>query len=148
MPVTFRILPRSSLIVATYTGFASIDETTVAAEACARDPAFSPHLRHLVDLRAVTGYERDFPRFLAMQARVMDSFRFQPNELMIVYLSPTPVAQAMAAMVNRSWDGLAEGPILRIVLTEDEALALLGLGATSLAAVLAEADGPAGPTET
>jgi hypothetical protein len=136
MPLTFSILPRHTLIVACYEGIAGLDETIAKAAECASHPDFDPAMRHLVDLRALTGYERDFPKYFAMQATVMEKFLVPGGGHMFVYLAPTRAGQEMAQMVRRSWDGL-DHIIVRIVEHEAEALAILGLRERKLADVLA-----------
>jgi hypothetical protein len=131
MGLSFTILPRHSLIIARYDGFASLDETRQKAALCAADPAFDPRMRHLVDLRALTGYERDFPKYFAMQAEVMDRFHNPRTSAIFVYLAPGRVAQEMAQMVRRSWEGLGS-IVVRIVEEESDAIAILGLGVDRL----------------
>lgn len=139
MPVTYRLVPSRNLVVLTFSGVAGLDETLRGAEQTARHPAFRPHMRHLVDLRAVTGWERDFPGFMALQARLIDVFGWRPAQALVVAIAPHAPAKEMSGLVNRSWDGL-DGPLLRIVTDEDQALALLGLREGSLAELLAVAD--------
>lgn len=139
MPVTYRLVPSRNLVVVTFSGVAGLDETLQGARQTAQDPAFRPHMRHLVDLRAVTGWERDFPGFMALQARLMDVFRWRPAQALVVTIAPHRPAKEMAGLVNRSWDGL-DGPLLRIVTDEDQALALLGLREGSLAELPTGAD--------
>lgn len=136
MPVTFRILPRFTLVLVTYAGCAGLDETIRGARACAADPAFRPSMRHLVDLRAVTGWERDFAGFMAMQAQLAGIFGWHRSAAMVVAIAPHAPAREMAGLVTRSWDGLT-GPALRMALDEEQALSMLGLPEGSLADLLA-----------
>jgi len=138
MALTFSILPHRNLIVARYQGFAGLAETIEQAGTCAAHPDFDPAMRHLVDLCDLTGYERDFPKYFAMQAKVMEQFLLPGGGHMFVYLAPTRVGQEMAQMVRRSWDGL-DHIVVRIVEHEAEALAILGLRERKLADVLASA---------
>lgn len=128
MPVSYRILPSLDLVVVTYRGIAGLAETMDQAEACSRHPDFRPSMRTLVDLTLVTGHERDFPEFFRMQARLMETYSRGLGEQLFVYLAPTPIAQSMAQMVVRQWEGLGH-MILRLVEEEDQALALLGIAA-------------------
>jgi hypothetical protein len=139
MPVTYRLLPRRNLVVVSFSGLAGLQETLEGARAAARQPAFRSHMRHLVDLRAVTGWERDFPGFMALQAQLMDIFHWRPSEALVVAIAPHRPAKEMSGLVARSWEGL-DGPILRVVTDEEQALALLGLREGSLAELLAGAE--------
>lgn len=133
MPVSFRILPHRALVLVTYTGMAGLQETIERTAECASHPDFRPTHRHLVDVSRITGYERDFPGFFAMQAKVMESYP-PPlgHDQMFLFLAPTRAGQEMAQMVRRSWDGL-DAIIVRIVEDEAQALALLGLRESCLA---------------
>lgn len=139
MPVDFRLLPSRNLIVLTFHGVAGLGESMAAATACARHPRFHPHCRQLIDLRAVTGWERDFPGFMALQAALVEVFDWKRTEAMIVAIAPHRPAQEMAGLVARSWQGLG-GPTLRLVTDEGQALAMLGLREASIPELLAGAD--------
>lgn len=139
MPVDFRLLPSRNLIILTFHGVAGLAEAMEAATACARHPDFQPHRRQLVDLRAVTGWERDFPGFMALQAALVEVFDWKRTEAMIVAIAPHRPAQEMAGLVGRSWQGLG-GPALRVALDEVQALGLLGLREGSIGELLAGAD--------
>ena len=106
MPLVFHVMPHRNLVVARYRGFAGLHETVEKAAECAAHPGFRPTMRHLVDLMEITGYERDFPRYFAMQATVMEKFFVPGAEHVFVYLAPTRPGQEMAQMVRRSWEGL------------------------------------------
>lgn len=135
MSVRVTLLPRRNLLVATYSGVAGLAETVAAAEAAARHPDFHPAMRHLVDVSAITDYERDFPGFFAMQARVMDSFAPEPHGLVIAFFAPSRVGQQMAELARRSWDGL-DHAIIRIFDHEEAALDFLGLAEERIGALL------------
>jgi hypothetical protein len=135
MPVTFRILPQINLLHVAYAGCAGLAETVQLAADCAAHPDFRSSLRHLIDLGAVTDFERDVPGYFAMQARVIELFPvvgegFQ--SLTMVVIAPPGPPRQMAEMVRRSWDGL-DGAIVRIVEDEAAALSVLGLPADALA---------------
>jgi len=130
MPVSFRLVPRYQLIVVTYTGKAVLAETVEKAKLCAEHPDFHPAMRHVIDLSAVTEVERDYASFFAMQARLMETFQSHPEQ-MYLFIAPTRVAQELAQMVRRSWEGL-DWAMVRIVADEAQALELLGLSASSL----------------
>jgi hypothetical protein len=138
MPVSFRILPRFNLIIATYSGFAGLEETIERAAECARHPDFNPAMRHLIDVSRVVEVERDFPRFFAMQGKVMEDFPPIGNDQMFVFYAPTRPGQEMAQMVRKSWDGLDWAVVVAL---EDEAqvLTLLGLPGDSIASLAEQA---------
>lgn len=135
MPIAFHVLAHRNLVVARYSGLAGLQETIEAAAECAAHPGFRPTMRHLVDLVGVTGYERDFPRYFAMQATVMEQFFVPGLDHVFVYLAPTRPGQEMAQMVRRSWDGL-DHIVLRIVEHEGQAMTILGLKERTLAELL------------
>ena len=89
MPVGFRILPQHALVLVTYSGVAGLQETIERTAECARHPDFDLRFRHLVDVSGITGYERDFPGFFAMQAKVMESYPPQGQDQIFVFLAPT-----------------------------------------------------------
>lgn len=139
MPVSYRILPHRNLVLVTYTGVAGLRETIERTAECASHPDFRPTHRHLVDVSRITGYERDFPGFFAMQAKVMESYPPLGHDQLFLFLAPTRVAQEMAQMVRRSWDGL-DWAIVRIVEDEGQALNLLGVAELSLAQLVSAPD--------
>lgn len=129
MPISFSVLPRIGLVFVTYTGVAGLQETVTALQGCAQAPEFRPWFSHLVDLRAVTDYERDVLGFFEMQARALDILpelsrdRF---EFRIVFLAPDGPGRKMAEMVRRTWEGLGHVLVL-IAEDEESAMDLLGL---------------------
>jgi hypothetical protein len=131
MPVGFRILPRHGLCVVTFSGLVGIDETRDSVGECARHPDFRPGMRHIFDLTHVTGVERDYPAYLALQAKALENLGPSPFESLLVYLAPTRPAQEMAELIRKSWEGL-DWAIVRIVSDEMQALELLGVRAQSL----------------
>ncbi|THD84191.1 hypothetical protein E7811_00040 [Aliigemmobacter aestuarii] len=139
MPVTFTILPRHDLVVVTYSGFAGIDETIQRGAECGRHPDFRPTMRHLIDLSRVTGYERDFPKFFAMQARLMEEFPRGPTDQMFVYFAPTRPGQEMVQMVRKSWEGL-DWALLVALEDETDVMRVLGLPEDRIGSLLATQD--------
>lgn len=132
MTLEFRIFPQMELILVTYSGIAGLQETIEKTAECAQHPDFRHTMRHLVDLSRIEGYERDFPGFFVMQARVMDTFPPVGTDQIFVFYAPGRVAQEMAQLVRRSWEGL-DWAIVRIVSDEEQALAVLGLRERSIA---------------
>ena len=136
MPVTVRILHDHGLVVVRYDGEATIEGTLAALTGAAADPAFAASRRHLIDMRDVTGYERDFARFFAMQAQFADHVPARAGDLLAVYIAPGRPAQEMAQMAARTWDGHTDVAI-RIVADSGDAGDLLGLAPGLVEALLA-----------
>ncbi|MFN3642385.1 MAG: hypothetical protein ACK4TB_05595 [Gemmobacter sp.] len=126
MTVSIRTLPRHGLVVVRYAGLATVADTLAAAAEAMRDPAYALAPRHLVDVTRITGYERDFPAFFAMQARLADHVPAGRGELIVAYAAPTRAGQEMAQMARKSWEG--SGPvIIRVAPDIAGALDMLGL---------------------
>jgi len=138
MSVSYRILPNRGLVYIRYAGMMTLAEAEAALRAYAQDPAFRPGQMQLVDLSAVDGWERDFPRLMALQAQKAEVFFNQIHPTLLVSLAPTPQTQKVANVINRSWDGI-DGVRYLTAQTEAEALALLGLPDESVGALLARA---------
>lgn len=138
MSVSYRILPAQNLVHVSYTGQIDLASTLERMAECAADPAFRPWMRHLVDLAAVTGFDRDFVGFLELQAKAITMFP-QQHDMLLLFHAPTRIGQDMAALARRTWEGL-DRVIVRVVTRESEALTLLGLPGTRLA----DLDEPAG----
>lgn len=135
MPVAFRLVPSRNLIVVTFSGLAGLAETLAGAREIAGSPGYRAHMNHLVDLRPIMGWERDFPGFMALQAQLGDIFAWHRSGAIIVGIAPHAAAQEMSGLVLRSWTGVEGMPVLRIVTDEEQALSLLGLRERSLAEV-------------
>ncbi len=130
MPLRFRILPACNLVHVIYTGEARVAETLAGMADCAARPEFRPWMRQLIDLSAVSGFERNPVGYLALQARSIGTF--QTRDLLKLYYAPTPLGQQMAVMARRSWEGL-DHVIVRVVTEETEVMSLLGLPGERLA---------------
>jgi hypothetical protein len=129
MPLGFRILPELGVIAVRYVGLARLDETIVQLQACATHPDFHPAFRHVVDLRALTDFERDVLGFFKMQAAAIDTFPENTqgeHPFHMVMLAPSGPAWEMADQVRRTWEGLGL-TIVRIVDTPEAVVDLLGL---------------------
>ena len=135
LPVSFKILPQRQLILFTYAGLVGLQESTDAIGACARHPDYRPWQRQFCDLSRVTGVERDFPKLMKMQAKIVEDLQSDGNDLIVVFYAPTQVGQILAHTARKSWDGL-NAVIVLIHDDEAEALALLGLPETSLSDLL------------
>lgn len=146
MPVTFLPLPDHGLVLFTYSGHVGMGESMAAIAEAARHPAYRPGMRHLVDISAITGFEKVFPALLSMQAKVLDDFPVIAEPTMVLWYAPTRIGQEMAQTVAKSW---AETAHVRLVVQEDEegALSVLGLRETRISQLLPK-DGARQPDET
>ncbi|WP_299145095.1 hypothetical protein [uncultured Tateyamaria sp.] len=142
MPVIFRIFPDRGLVVVRYSGLAAIDDTMAATQAYTAHPHYAPGQKQLVDLSGVTGYEKDYVRFMMMQASKAGRFANAGIQSLVVYIAPTPIAQEMSALFIRSWDDV-DAVVPMVQHSESEALALLGQPETTVDALLTPADGRA-----
>ncbi|MEO0666986.1 MAG: hypothetical protein AAFZ99_03655 [Pseudomonadota bacterium] len=139
MPLTFRILPERGLVVVRYSGFATIDDTMSATAEYVGHPDYAPGQKQLVDMSALTGYEKDYVRFMEMQAGKAERFNNAGVQSLVVYIAPTPVGQEVAGLFLRSWDDV-DAVVPMIQRTEAEALSLLGQPERSLCDLFARAE--------
>lgn len=138
MPVAFRIFPKYQMILFSYAGRVSLQETMDAVAASTCHPDHRPGLRHFCDVSQVTSVESDFPKLLKMQARIAEAFQPEADDPLVLFYAPTRVGQKMARMAQKSWHGL--GAVIVVICDEEaEALAVLGLKALSLALLMQEA---------
>jgi hypothetical protein len=146
MAIAFRILPDLGLIVVRYDGIARLHETMVVLAACASHPDFHPAYRHVVDLRAVTDFERDIMGFFKMQASAIETFAdntLGEHPFHMVMLAPHGVPWEMADLVRRTWEGLGL-TIVRVLDAPEGVVDLLGLRAPDAERVFAVMDALAG----
>lgn len=115
----------------------------IVAEAAAH-PDYRPWMRQLCDLSGVNGVERDFPKLLKMQAKILEDLDPGAEDLMVLFYAPSSPGQEMAHMAQKSWEGL-NSVIVRIQDTEAAVLDLLGLPDARLSDLLTLVDeqGPA-----
>ena len=104
--------------------------TAFARYAANKDSA--PGQKHLVDLSRMTDMSKNYAKIMAMQARFAGVLGQSAMPAILVYYAPTPLGQHLASVVLRSWEGL-DGPPIRILEDETEALKLLGCEATRIA---------------
>ena len=135
MPVAFRYISQRQLILFTYSGKVSLQETLDAVAASAAHPEHRSGLRHFCDVSQVTSVERDFPKLLKMHAKMAESLLPAEDDLVVLFYAPTQEGQKMARQAQKSWQGVSTVIVL-ICEHEAEALALLGLKEQSLAALL------------
>jgi hypothetical protein len=125
MPVRFHIFPERGLVVVRYSGFASINDTLAATKAYLAHPDYSAGQKQLVDMTQITGYEKDYVRFMNMQAAKAGRLATAGVQSLVVYIANTPESLDVSAMFIRSWiDVDAVVPMLQH--TEADALTILG----------------------
>jgi hypothetical protein len=125
MPVRFHIFPERGLVVVRYSGFATINDTMAATKAYLAHPDYSAGQKQLVDMTQITGYEKDYVRFMNMQAAKAGRLATAGVQSLVVYIANTPESLDVSAMFIRSWiDVDAVVPMLQH--TEADALTILG----------------------
>lgn len=125
MPLTFRILPDRGLVVARYSGFALIDETVSASKAYGSDPHYAPGQKQLIDMTHITGYEKDYVRFMEMQATKAKRYSGTDVQTIVVYVAPTQISREISGLFYRSWTDV-DAVVPMIQDSEAQALAILG----------------------
>jgi len=125
MPVDVRIIRQRGLVYVRYWGLATLDETIEALGRYERDPGYRPGQKQLVDMGAVTGIERDYVKFMQVQAKKADIFLAGESQTLLVCYAPTRIAAEMAEMMVRSWE--PSGAVIPLIQQDQaEALQLLG----------------------
>ncbi|WP_095589835.1 hypothetical protein [Actibacterium ureilyticum] len=135
MALTFQIMPQRGLVYVRYTGHLLFKDTVAAVAQYAAHPDAHPGQKQLVDLAAVTGYQRDFTKLMQIQASKAEIFTGGRSETLIVYYAPTDLSLELARIVERSWTD-APGVVVSIQTTQEAALSILGQPETSFAALL------------
>ena len=136
MPVDFKIFPKRGLVVVQYSGFATVNDTLTATEAYVSHPDYVAGQKQLVNMTEVTGFEKDYVRFMDMQARKTERLVRSDLQSIVVYIAPTAISRDLSAMFVRSWIDI--GSVVPLVQdSEAEALALLGQPEESLDTLLA-----------
>ena len=136
MTVNFCIIPERGLVVVRYSDFAAIDDTMAASKAYLAYPDYAAGQKQLVDFTNITGYEKDYVRFMNLQAAKAEQLGGAGEQWLVVYVAPTPLAQDVSAMFIRSWADVFEVVVL-VQHSEAEALALLGQPEKTIDALLA-----------
>ncbi|MEZ5722801.1 MAG: hypothetical protein R3D59_15235 [Paracoccaceae bacterium] len=138
MPVSVRILPRQHLVYLRYVGvMAATDNISAFGEILAH-PEFRKGMRALIDLTDLKDWERDFVAIMEFGAREAEVHDDPDRPTVIVCLAPNDHTRSLAQIINRTWDGSGR-KVTVTVGSEAEALAILGVGATSIAALLQSA---------
>lgn len=132
MPVATHVLPRLNLAIFVYSGQVRLAEALEAVGAVSRHPHHHDTMRQLCDLSGITAIERGPTELMKMQARLAEYMLPKRGEKLVVFYAPHPVARNVAHMARKSWDGV-DSVLVRVVETEEQALALLGLGGGNIA---------------
>lgn len=146
MSISFRILPDRGLVFVRYEGVIHFADSERAVAAYAADPEARPGQKQLVDLAAVTGWERNFPRLMRLQTAKAEVFLGSRHDLLIVYHAPSVRTRELARLTLRSWDGVP-GVVPLVQETEAGALNVLGQPETSFAALSQNAGRPGARTQ-
>ncbi|WP_439123439.1 hypothetical protein [Marivita sp.] len=126
MPISVQIIAEHNLVYVKYTGAMLVSETAEALGDFAKHPLAGPGLRHLVDLTQMTDIDRDYAKFMEIQAKKTETMASQGVETFMVYLANTPIGLRAANMGKNGWT--PESGVVAIVLeNEDHALVTLGL---------------------
>ncbi|MFO7920820.1 hypothetical protein DZD18_00385 [Rhodobacteraceae bacterium W635] len=125
MPVDVTILRQRGLVYIRYSGFARLDDTIAALDAYGAHPDFRPGQKQLVDMSRVTGMERDYVKFMKIQARKAEIFLAAEVQTLLVCYAPNRLAVEMAEVMVRSWE--PSGAVIPMI-QPDEAAALHILG--------------------
>lgn len=142
MAVKFRIFPDRGLVVVRFEGSILIEEAMAATQAYVAHADYAPGQKQLVDLSRATSYEKDYTRFMEMQAAKADRLACAGVQTLVVYIAPTPISQEICTMYLRSWDDV-DAVVPMIQHSEAEALTLLGQPETSVDMLLSPTDGRA-----
>ena len=138
MPLTVQILPIHNLVYVRYSGIARVEETMRAFAEYVQHPDFRPAQKQLVDLAEVTGFEADYVDLIKLQARKAEAFYDGIHETLMAYYAPNDEALRLARLAMNSWDATS-GVVVCVTQHEDEALAMLGLGAARIEELLQSA---------
>ncbi|MEN8658358.1 hypothetical protein [Marivita sp.] len=135
MAVTVQIIPEHNLVYVKYTGQMLVSETAAALTEFAKHPLAGPGLRHLVDLTCLTDIDRDYAKFMELQAAKVETMASHGIETFMVYLANTPVGLHAANLGKNGWTP-ESGVVAIVVENEDHALVALGLPFDSIETLL------------
>lgn len=136
MALDFYIFPDRGLVVVRYHGYVTIDDTSAATKAYLAHPDYSAGQKQLVDMTQITSFEKDYVRFMNMQAAKTERLAGAGVQSLAVYIAPTPVSQDISAMFIRSWADIDQ-VIALVQHSEAEALKLLGQSESTIDEMLA-----------
>lgn len=139
MPVTVQIIAEHNLVYVKYTGPMKVSETAAALTEFSKHPFAGPGLRHLVDLTELTDLDRDYAKFMELQAKKVETMAGHGIETFMVYYATTPIGLHAASLGKNGWT--PESGVVAIVLEDEEhALHALGLPYDSIAIMLDKVD--------
>ncbi len=125
MPLSFRIIPERGLVVVEFTGYSTIDDFMRASAAYVAHPDYVAGQKQLVDMTRIGGFEKDYVRFMEIQAAKAERLAGAGVQSLCVYVAPTPIAKEIATLFTRTWADITN-VVIMVQDTEAEALALLG----------------------
>lgn len=114
----------------------TVDDTRAALARLQEHPDFHPWLNRVLDLRGVTSWERDYSRFMALEAENSARFTDQATPPILLCIADSPLSREIANFLRRSWENL-DGLIFRMTSSEAEALSILGLQANKISGLTA-----------
>ena len=106
MSIDVTILRARGLVYIRYSGFAWLDDTIAALDAYGNHPDFRPGHKQLVDMARVTGIERDYVKFMKLQAKKAEVFLFRRG---------ADAAGLLCAQPDGDRDGGTHGPLVGAV---------------------------------
>lgn len=139
MAISVQIIADQNLVYVRYTGAMLVEETAAALGEFAKHPLAGPGLRHLVDLTRLTDIDRDYAKFMEIQAKKVETMAVHGVETFMVYLANTPIGLHAANMGKNGWTP-ESGVVAIVVENEDHALVALGLPFDSIAQMLERCD--------
>lgn len=136
MPTTYDIILPRGMVLIRHSGHITVAESETAFRAFQQDPHQRPGQPHLVDCQQVVSYERDFAKFMALQAEIVGQFGVGGPEMLLVLLGPPGVPHELATLIRNTWDR-TPSVVPRVVSTEAEAMDVLGLTERRILDILA-----------
>lgn len=125
MPISFRVLPERALTVLSYSGFIGIAESVLIIDQYLAHPDFSLGQKFLFDTTAITGYEKDYVKFMHVQAKLGKVFLRSGHDQLVGCVAPHEAGLDFAMRAKHSWSAF---PHLVPLIHEDEAEVLRFLG--------------------
>lgn len=126
MTISVQIYPERNFVMVRCTGYCRVAEHLDAFERYRAHPDYHSGQLQLFDLSGVTGFERNYPAFIGLQARLADAFGCGLHDDIVVFVAPTDTGREMAQMVIRSWTRHT-GLVISLCETIGQALDILGL---------------------
>ncbi len=139
MPIEFKIFANRGLTVVRMSGLITVDDIKAATQRYISNPEYRPGQKQLVDLSRVTGFEKDYARFIILQAAKAGRLANSGTQTLCVYFAPTEAAWDLGMTFLRTWQDV-EAVVPMIHRDETESLALLGQPETSIDGLLALTD--------